>query len=718
MNDTNRSDLTELIKGLEKNEIVLPDFQREFVWTSEEKQCKLIASVLARMPIGSILLLKSKPDEYVSKVIGSRKKLDMSNISGEVEFLLDGQQRLTVLANVFSSVIHDLCPKVKELNSYALKRRYFLRVPKWTKSRDEKDWFGVHDLTFKYSDLSKDPEYLSGDLMPFIKCISFSSNDEKPYNPKSSLTTELDAFCVSQDDGYYIPLYLLVQSEGTIGDQRALRFRKIVQRISVELFNEITNYYIGLPSDERKKQFIDEMILDKNKREEIKRNLGLFEDYMESRRDDWENKLKSYLKKCVEDLALNRIIVNSDQRARAIDIYENLNLGGVSLNTFDLVMARVAKVDNDPFYDRMINNMKKIRSLNDYPIDVLPPEIKNILHEEIENQTYNATIKMACYNEKKREISSKYIDVFLDVLSLYCNNKTFQPEQYKLDNIKREKILELEPEDIHEECENVCTAIDRALFFFQTRCGIRRINEINYSLMIVLVATLFMKDEYYSEKKVHDKLEAWYWTWVFSGEYDNNQNAKMISNLQMMVKTLQNKQDDQWIKNNIDNILSALNFSDKSLLLMKKVKDDRYPKDVVKQIICQYFLAKTYSDMFDANKTISVFFEDADELEAHHIIPLGSVTKVGESASELRNKKDHICNSSLNFVFITKGANKKISDEPVNTYAKKLCDEARAALLISQYNDILDTDDKIEKVLAQRYDFLIGDVKAHVKQLL
>ena len=35
--------------------------------------------------------------------------------------------------------------------------------------------------------------------------------------------------------------------------------------------------------------------------------------------------------------------------------------------------------------------------------------------------------------------------------------------------------------------------------------------------------------------------------------------------------------------------------------------------------------------MFDENLTISVFSKLADTLEAHHIIPLGSVKKVNES---------------------------------------------------------------------------------------
>lgn len=56
----NRESLEVTINKIKKNEILLPDFQRQFVWKEEEMQRKLVASVLTKMPIGSILLLKSK----------------------------------------------------------------------------------------------------------------------------------------------------------------------------------------------------------------------------------------------------------------------------------------------------------------------------------------------------------------------------------------------------------------------------------------------------------------------------------------------------------------------------------------------------------------------------------------------------------------------------------------------------------------------------------
>ena len=82
-----------------------------------------------------------------------------------------------------------------------------------------------------------------------------------------------------------------------------------------------------------------------------------FKMHIEGRGRVWRDKMTEYLKSCITGLELNQIGVDASQRARAIDIYENLNMGGVCLNTFDLIMARVAKVNKENFHDRMIRLM-------------------------------------------------------------------------------------------------------------------------------------------------------------------------------------------------------------------------------------------------------------------------------------------------------------------------------------------------------------------------
>lgn len=72
--ENQRLDFGEIVRKIAEDKMLLPDFQRGFVWKDEEQR-KIVASVLAKMPIGSILLLKSKPDEYASKSIGMKEKI-------------------------------------------------------------------------------------------------------------------------------------------------------------------------------------------------------------------------------------------------------------------------------------------------------------------------------------------------------------------------------------------------------------------------------------------------------------------------------------------------------------------------------------------------------------------------------------------------------------------------------------------------------------------
>lgn len=211
MIEKNGSDFKEIVRKIENEDILLPDFQREFKWKDEDKQKGVVCSVLSRMPIGSILLLQSKSDEYACKRIGSKLDATISDSDKVIDFLLDGQQRLTVLANVFSNVIYEQTEKLTDLISQqGLKKRFFLRIPKWINIDKENDLFGLKRFSFPIQNPdSEDPTFLTGDIKPFIECLNFTANDKTPYNPNSNLSTDLDTFCLSNETGYLIPLFLL-----------------------------------------------------------------------------------------------------------------------------------------------------------------------------------------------------------------------------------------------------------------------------------------------------------------------------------------------------------------------------------------------------------------------------------------------------------------------------------------------------------------------------
>lgn len=724
MPEPNTSNLVEIINKIEKNQILLPDFQRDFKWKDEDQQKSLVASVLCKMPIGSILLLEADPNDYAAKAIGcAKRQIETSEITGNVEFLLDGQQRLTVLTNVFSNIIHDNCKKVSELVApMALKRRFFLKLPQWKDRPDlEEDWFGIGKLEFPIENPNTDlPVFLTSQILGYIHVESFNADDKKPYNPSEKLSSELDQYCVSFSNGYLIPLFLMV-APTSVGKNRnsvLLRFAEIVERVSREIASEINSAYIEYMDDSEKYEFtkyiFGEEADDIYKQQD---NEQSFKEALEGKRKIWDSQMKEYLLSCINSIFLDQIVVKASQRARAIDIYENLNRGGVCLNTFDLIMARVAKVSKENFASRMNHFMMDQKK---YSEKVLLEKIQKLLSERIQDQTYNATENTGCYNTLKNCFDQKYIDIFLDVLSIYSYVPDLNPEAIRLDHIKKGFILNLKPEQINQNCEKTILAIDRALFFLQTRCGIRTLQEVNYALMVVLIAVIFIEDKYFYDKDVHDLLEGWYWSVLFSGEYDKDQNSTFISNLKHMLKTVKKQLNVDWIEAIRKNVFSMTNFSEKALLLMEKVSEDRYPKRVMTSFVCQYMLAQTYPDMFDANKIVSVFCDEVSSLEAHHIIPLGTVKKVGEVTASIRKDPKHICNSPLNFVLITKEANKIISDEALDIYAKKITSEAKSALNITSYvsEDSASTEEKIHNILDNRFEMLKGNVLSTIHNKL
>lgn len=150
--------------------------------------------------------------------------------------------------------------------------------------------------------------------------------------------------------------------------------------------------------------------------------------------------------------------------------------------------------------------------------------------------------------------------------------------------------------------------MDRAFAFLQIRCGVQSLSDVNYKLMIRLIAYIFTNDKWYGSEKVHDIIEAWYWAAIFSGEYDKDQNERFEKNLRSILETLTTKAKKyDWIITLKNNIFETPYFSDCSFLLMEKANEDRIPKEHLAKYICQFYLSRTYSDLIHDDRQINVF---------------------------------------------------------------------------------------------------------------
>jgi hypothetical protein len=82
--------LDELLMRIKKKDIVLPEFQREYIWTLEQSK-QLIVSLFRSYPVGAFLFWNTDNPPEIKNIAVNKDKI------GSVIVILDGQQRLTTL---------------------------------------------------------------------------------------------------------------------------------------------------------------------------------------------------------------------------------------------------------------------------------------------------------------------------------------------------------------------------------------------------------------------------------------------------------------------------------------------------------------------------------------------------------------------------------------------------------------------------------------------
>ena len=98
--DTNPRALKELLGEINSGQMVLPDFQRDFVWEPSATS-ELIASIASNYPAGSLLRVRDTQRAFAPREFEGAPKIDGKS---HTFLVLDGQQRLTSLYQAFFGV--------------------------------------------------------------------------------------------------------------------------------------------------------------------------------------------------------------------------------------------------------------------------------------------------------------------------------------------------------------------------------------------------------------------------------------------------------------------------------------------------------------------------------------------------------------------------------------------------------------------------------------
>lgn len=309
-------------------------------------------------------------------------------------------------------------------------------------------------------------------------------------------------------------------------------------------------------------------------------------------------------------------------------------------------------------------------------------------------------------------------------MALYITQKNRGAEEFNPNCTKRATILDLDPQKIKDYAEDVCIAISRAMLFFQNRCGIRSISDINYKAQLTVIAYFFMDDKYFRDEKIHFFFEYWYWISIFGYLYPSNQDIEIYKTIPEFELYFSNRKKHEAILTKLQSyqkdVLNKEDYSDMETLIIGKNRR-KNPPAVMSKYICQYYLALGYYDFWDDSNYI--WFLNQEPFDVHHIMPLGSdpdfrVKKIalGETTKEVRKDKGSQYNSPLNMLYITKKSNKRISDMDYQTYSqtKEVMSVIGNLGCITTFTENTD----INEFLIERYKKLYSSLEQRLKDLL
>lgn len=702
--------LKELLEKNDSGKLVLPDFQRDFEW-DKEGQKKLLASFLAQLPIGSLLLLKGEKEHFAAKKLCYIDPLKQSERREECWYLLDGQQRVTSLKTFFSD-LYSNTEDWKETHKSLyndLNMRWFLKV---TPQNDE-DIFGWKKLRFEgFRDY--EPSMI-GDYIYFKKILR--SKDFYWYHPDyKSIDSnhkiregakKRNDIATNAADSRLIPLYSLYDLGGHPLHAQVLEKLKNIRIEELKAEVEEGDYSI-IDILSWIEPEIEANLNDQTFVESAWMRLGA----------KWVQDVINQFEKILEQ-NISIIELESNEISRAISIFENINLGGTKLNTFDLIVAKAARSSNE--YEGSLSQ-KITQQLNE-KISIPPVLCKRTIG--VKPTDFNSE-SMNVFADNK--ISRSFKDMYLNLLSIESYFEYGNLTNLRVDYIKRKKILEISHEKIHESTDRVVLALQKTLAFLNTRLGVTEINKISYELMMLPISYLFINPVNFENETILDKIEYWYWVSIFGGAYRESQNTRCVKDISLLY---------QWCVEGIDNpfkylhekVLKEDGYTDLETLLMKN--EAHNVRESVSDTIIQYTLSKQPTDLlrhegvqvplnpWDISKKIPIELpNDKFQLEVHehHIVPIASVSTIEESAKKIRSQKGNLLNSPLNKTLISSKTNLIIRDKSIQRYYQSIDDDSKVRHFIPIDNK-MDQLECVESFLKSRFNLIRTDLISYLSKL-
>ena len=697
--------LKELYEKIENRAIVLPNFQRGFVW-SIEQQKKLLASTVVRIPIGSTLHLKGHNNAFSARALCERSPVTPS--VQECEYVLDGQQRLSTLKNAFYDIYdrNDWSNTWDNLFSTLRVRWYFTL-------NTEYDIFGLETLNFDANYILQLEPRAFFDSITYKKI--FKKDTDEWYHPGYIPEDSNGNIIIGSNEQRLhiaelallenlVPLYEVYLGNDGIHNKVIEMFsRKQVELLKTRARDEKEQ------GEEGYKEFIVKHLVS------VESNISQIIDKLNQSQIDtlfdelgkkWSQKFDEFMSN-LPNIDMPIILLEQKEAGRAAAIFEEMNNGGTALSIYDLIVAKAATADSSQV------------SLTDKIIEQLKSKIDNPF---LDNWS-----AICMTSVKDNMLSKTFQSTYLNSLAILVA-KTKDDEVIDKSTISRNYVLDLSAEEITNHNNRVISAIIRTYAFLQFYCGVINEKNIIYDYMILPLIYFLDDNEIWENKKKLNILKAWYFSWLFSGKYKERQDDQFIKDIDYLTRILK---DPSLIKNEdflSDRLLNTPDYSDEVTLMHENDATEHTAPKAMKDAILQYILSRQPQDL-SPTETIILTAYDAScndekvlgknckkyKLQIHHIIPLGTVTKIGEVTEDVRKDKTHILNSPLNLTYISECANVAISDKEYSEYKKEIASKCATHLLTLE--DFSSKND-INKILKNRYVQLKTTLNAEIAQLI
>ncbi|MCS4099938.1 DUF262 domain-containing protein [Salinibacter ruber] len=739
-----RISLKRLFRYHDENKLLLPNFQRNFVWKPEQQEA-LLASLIVGIPVGAILILEGSEDSFGYRKLSRTERSDV-DAEEPVWYLLDGQQRMSTLHTILNDSLGSLEEWKENWDSifYHLKLRWFLKI---LPEEEGVDPFGFKELNFKNKFYGSNPE----DVTDYIEYKRvYSTKKSRWYHPEYLQNKEKE-FQVAEEDGQgmeeveyerldpkrrkletarlfarkgYVPLFDVWNTDSSDRPLHLLTLRQMARQRADELRDEVGD-------DEDK---IVELLqsTDVSPREALQRGdeeaISLA---WNTKATDWAGDVTDFLESLLE-VKIPHTRLPEDEIDRGIAIFEQMNTGGTELDTYDLIVARAARHED---YRGEQSLSKRVAGQLSSGIE-LPDSLTEEVHADEEIPDNWSPVGMDVIEDNSP--SSRVRDEYLSFLSILSDLEYGDLENLTGDHTRSKKIMNLSTQDINEWSSKAVISLKRALCFLQFRCGIVSVKDVRYRRMILPIGYLFREDSNWEDKETHKKAEYWYWSSILGGAYKYEKNRVSINDITDLYKwatgeidnPFQDRENSFFESGDEDEVFESKDFSDlETLVGYYDEETESYvtaPRPVVDTLL-QYVLSRCPKDFLPDDKNeirlcpwriaggqkvkISEDEEEELDLHDHHIYPLSGATSLGDSSKDIRKMSKskgeyHKLNSVLNRTYISDIANRIISDKKPDEYMKDIPHVSVVQHLIpTPFDNVYDSleEEDYESVLMDRY---------------